>query len=116
MSPQKSEPTGSLLDAIKNSFGSIDQFKKKFNHAALSVFGSGWAWLCLDDKGKLVITTTYNQDSPITDGLIPLLGLDVWEHAYYLKYQNRRPDYITAWWNVINWPYVQERFDRFSRS
>ena len=116
MSPQRSEPTGSLLDAIKNSFGSIDQFKKKFNHAALSVFGSGWVWLCLDDKGQLVITTTYNQDSPITDGLIPLLGLDVWEHAYYLKYQNRRPDYITAWWNVINWPYVQERFDRFSRS
>ncbi len=116
MSPQKSEPTGSLLEAIKNSFGSIDQFKKKFSQAALSVFGSGWAWLCLDDKGKPVIITTYNQDSPTMDGLIPLLGLDVWEHAYYLKYQNRRPDYITAWWNVVNWPYVQERFERFLRS
>lgn len=104
------QPSGALADAIRSTFGSFDEFKAKFTAAATARFGSGWAWLCRDAAGKLVIQDFPNQDSPLTKGLTPLLGLDVWEHAYYLKYQNRRPDYIAAWWNVVNWDDVAERF------
>jgi Fe-Mn family superoxide dismutase len=104
------EPTGALADAIKASFGSFDQFKEKFAAAALGRFGSGWAWLIADGR-NLTIESTPNQDNPIMEGKRPpILGLDVWEHAYYLKYQNRRADYISAWWQVVNWEAVAERF------
>lgn len=103
------QPSGPLADAIKSAFGSFDDFKKKFSDAAAARFGSGWAWLCADKSGKLVIKDFPNQDSPVMEGLRPLLGLDVWEHAYYLKYQNRRPDYIAAFWNVVNWADVSQR-------
>ena len=99
------EPTGELADGISGAFGSFSDFKDQFTKAAIGRFGSGWAWLCLDG-GKLIITSTPNQDNPISDGLKPILGLDVWEHAYYLKYQNKRPAYIEAWWNVVNWEEV----------
>jgi superoxide dismutase, Fe-Mn family len=102
-------PGGALADAIKASFGDFETFKKQFADAAVKRFGSGWAWL-IDVGGKLVIESTANQDSPIMEGKKPLLGLDVWEHAYYLKYQNRRPDYISAWWNTVNWDAVTKRF------
>jgi Fe-Mn family superoxide dismutase len=110
------QPTGELATAIDNVFGSFSQFKEKFTEAATKVFGSGWAWLELGPGGKLQVSSTPNQDSPIMKlgagdtSRTPLLGLDVWEHAYYLKYQNRRPEYITAWFNVVNWDYVAERF------
>jgi Fe-Mn family superoxide dismutase len=104
------QATGGLADAIKSTFGAFDDFKKKFADAAAGRFGSGWAWLCVDKSGKLVIKDFPNQDNPLMEGLKPILGLDVWEHAYYLKYQNRRPDYIAAFWNVVNWPDVAERF------
>lgn len=104
------EPTGGLADAIKAEFGSFDAFKEKFAAAATTRFGSGWAWLIVGKDGKVAITSTPNQDSPIMDGQTPLLGLDVWEHAYYLKYQNRRPDYIKAFWSVVNWAEVAKRF------
>lgn len=100
------EPTGPLADDIKATFGSFDEFKAKFQAAGVGRFGSGWAWLVVGKDGKLAITSTPNQDSPLTDGLKPVLGCDVWEHAYYLKYQNRRPDYLAAWWNVVNWAAV----------
>lgn len=116
MSPQKTEPTGSLLTALQKSFKSLATFKQKFTQAAVSIFGSGWAWLCVNKKKRLVIITTSNQNSPVTHGLIPILGLDVWEHAYYLKYKNKRADYIDAWWNVVNWSYVQERYDEALRA
>ncbi|MEK6674637.1 MAG: superoxide dismutase [Planctomycetota bacterium] len=103
-------PTGGLADAIKSTFGSFEEFKAKFAASAAGRFGSGWAWLCLDGGGKLVIRDFPNQDNPLTAGLTPVLGLDVWEHAYYLKYQNRRPDYVAAWWNVVNWSDVADRF------
>jgi len=103
-------PSGALADAIKSTFGSFEDFKTKFTAAATGRFGSGWAWLCVDKSKKLVLRDFPNQDSPLTVGLAPVLGLDVWEHAYYLKYQNRRPDYITAWWNVVNWKDVAKRF------
>jgi Fe-Mn family superoxide dismutase len=106
------QPSGALGDAIKSTFGSFDKFKEQFAAAGVGRFGSGWAWL-LNDSGKLSITSTPNQDNPLMDGKSAnsvLLGLDVWEHAYYLKYQNRRPDYITAWWNVVNWSDVAKRF------
>ncbi|AVX16723.1 MULTISPECIES: superoxide dismutase SodA [Bacillus] len=99
------EPTGELAEEIKNTFGSFDQFKEKFAGAAAGRFGSGWAWLVVNN-GKLEITSTPNQDSPLSEGKTPVLGLDVWEHAYYLNYQNRRPDYISAFWNVVNWDEV----------
>ncbi len=105
-------PGGALADAIKAGFGAFDEFKTKFNAAAAGRFGSGWAWLCLDGAGKLVVRDFANQDSPLAAGLKPILGLDVWEHAYYLTYQNRRPDYITAWWNVVNWADAAARFEQ----
>ena len=101
-------PTGTVADAINKDFGSYAEFQALFSAAAASVFGSGWAWLAKGNDGKLQIMTTPNQDSPLTQGLVPVLGLDVWEHAYYLKYQNRRPEFITAFWNVINWAQVNE--------
>lgn len=102
-------PSGDLADAINGAFGSFDGFKEKFNTAATTRFGSGWAWLIKTGKG-LEITSSANQDSPIMEGHHPVMGLDVWEHAYYLKYQNRRPEYIGAWWNVVNWNEVAKRF------
>jgi superoxide dismutase, Fe-Mn family len=101
------EPDGELAKKITDTFGDFKQFKEQFNEAAATRFGSGWAWLVLD-KGKLAVTSTANQDSPLSDGATPLLGLDVWEHAYYLKYQNKRPDYIEAFWSIINWQKVAE--------
>jgi superoxide dismutase, Fe-Mn family len=103
------EPKGELGDAIRSTFGSFDEFKKKFGEAAANRFGSGWAWLSVKG-GKLDLASTANQDNPLMDGAKPVLGLDVWEHAYYLKYQNRRPDYIQAWWNVVNWDQAAENF------
>ena len=103
------EPAGDFANAIKSSFGSFAEFKAKFTQAATTRFGSGWAWLLLRD-GKLVIESSANQDNPIMDGGKAFLGLDVWEHAYYLKYQNRRPEYIEAWWNTINWAQVADNF------
>jgi Fe-Mn family superoxide dismutase len=100
---------GELAAAINGAFGSFDNFKTQFANAAATRFGSGWAWLC-HDKGKLAVESTANQDTPLSEGRTPILGLDVWEHAYYLKYQNRRPDYIAAWWNVVNWNEVGKRF------
>lgn len=111
MGPQcGGEPSGTLADAIKVNFGGFDAFKKEFSDCAANRFGSGWAWLVVTLNRKLEIFSTANQDSPWMDGKKPLLGLDVWEHAYYLKYQNRRPDYITAWWGVVNWKKVGELF------
>lgn len=111
MSPQGGgQPQGDLAGAIEASFGSFAEFQEKFTATALGVFGSGWGWLCLDQQGKLVILSTPNQNSPLMDGYQPILGVDVWEHAYYLKYQNRRPDYLKAWWNVVNWQEVNRRY------
>ena len=103
------EPTGNLAEAIKSTFGSFDAFKGKLKEAALGRFGSGWAWLVLDN-GKLNIVSTANQDSPLMTGQTPVLGVDVWEHAYYLRYQNKRADYVDAWWKVVNWANVAKRF------
>ena len=104
-------PSGDLGVAIDDTFGSFDVFKTEFATAAATRFGSGWAWLSVDAEGGLKVHSTANQDSPIMDGMTPILGLDVWEHAYYLNYQNRRPDYISAFWNVINWKQVAEYFE-----
>jgi len=104
------EPTGDLASAISSTFGSFDQFKAAFNDAGAKRFGSGWAWLVIGTDGKLAVTSTANQDSPLIDGLYPVMGNDVWEHAYYLKYQNRRPEYLAAWWNVVNWDEIGKRF------
>jgi Fe-Mn family superoxide dismutase len=108
-------PTGKLSDAIAKTFVSFEEFKKQFSDAAKTRFGSGWAWLCLDDKGNLFICSTPNQDNPLMDIAekkgIPLLTIDVWEHAYYLKYQNKRPDYIEAFWNIVNWDEVATRYE-----
>jgi Fe-Mn family superoxide dismutase len=103
------DPSGELGDAISAAFGSFDAFKEQFEAAGANQFGSGWAWLVLDG-GELKVTSTANQDSPITGGATPLVGNDVWEHAYYLKYNNRRPEYLKAWWNVVNWDKVAERY------
>ena len=103
------EPTGALSAAIDSTFGSFDDFKSQIKNAGVNQFGSGWSWLIHDGSGLAVVGSA-NQDNPISDGRTPLLGVDVWEHAYYLKYQNRRPDYIDAWWNVVNWDKVAERF------
>ena len=103
-------PTGRVADAIKNTFGGYDQFKEQLTKAAVGQFGSGWAWLVADRQGKLSVRGFPNQDSPYMSELTPILGVDVWEHAYYLKYQNRRPDYLDAFWNVVNWPKVAELF------
>jgi superoxide dismutase, Fe-Mn family len=102
-------PDGDLAAAIESAFGSFDDFKTKFKDAGVNRFGSGWSWLIHDGSGLAVVSTA-NQDNPISDGQTPLLGIDVWEHAYYLKYQNKRPDYIDAWWNVVNWSKVSEAF------
>lgn len=108
------KPTGALGDAINAAFGSFDEMKTKFNAAAAGRFGSGWAWLIKDSSGKLAITSTPNQDNPLMDIAetkgTPIIGLDVWEHAYYLNYQNRRPDYVAAWWNIVNWEEAAKRF------
>ena len=103
------EPSGELADAIAAKFGSFDAFKEQFEAAGVNQFGSGWAWLVLD-AGQLKVRSTANQDNPVSDGQTPLLGNDVWEHAYYLKYQNRRPEYLKAWWNVVDWSKVGERY------
>lgn len=107
-----SAPGGALAAAINQTFGSFDAFKTAFNDAGAKRFGSGWAWLVLDKGGKLQVVSTANQDNPLTDGLTPILGNDVWEHAYYLKYQNKRPAYLAAWWNVVNWDVVASRFGK----
>ncbi|NTL85025.1 superoxide dismutase [Enterococcus faecium] len=104
------EPTGEIKEAINEAFGDFSSFKEEFKKAAVGRFGSGWAWLVMEN-GKLAITSTANQDSPLMEGKTPILGLDVWEHAYYLKYKNVRPDYIAAFWNVINWDEVNKRFE-----
>jgi Fe-Mn family superoxide dismutase len=103
------EPTGELGDEIKSAFGDFETFKKTFNETTAKQFGSGWGWLVYKG-GKLEILTTANQDNPLSQGLYPILGNDVWEHAYYLKYQNKRPDYLAAWWNTVNWEKIAERF------
>ena len=103
------QPSGKLAEAIKGTFGSFEQFKEKFSAAAMGRFGSGWAWLVKDGSGKLDISSTANQDTPLSEAKFPILGLDVWEHAYYLKYQNRRVEYVAAWWNVVNWQEAERR-------
>ncbi|MGE3798245.1 MAG: superoxide dismutase [Thermomicrobiales bacterium] len=110
MGPNGGEPSGALLDAINAAFGSLDAMKEEVNKAGAGRFGSGWAWVVVKD-GKLAVTSTPNQDNPLMDGSgTPILGVDVWEHAYYLKYQNKRPDYLSAWWNTVNWSAVADRF------
>lgn len=104
------EPKNTLAEAINSEFKTLASFKEQFAKSAQGRFGSGWAWLVVDENGKLVITSTPNQDSPFMENQTPVLGLDVWEHAYYLKYQNRRPEYIEAWWNIVNWPQVEENY------
>jgi Fe-Mn family superoxide dismutase len=105
-------PTGALAQAIGQAFGSLDAFKTQFNDAGTKRFGSGWAWLVMSPDRKLQVTSTANQDSPLMDGHFPIMGNDVWEHAYYLKYQNRRAEYLAAWWNVVNWDEIVQRYER----
>jgi len=104
-------PSGDVAEAIENTFSSFDKFKEEFQNAGIGRFGSGWAWLVVDNE-KLSIMSTPNQDSPLMEGKHPILGVDVWEHAYYLKYQNKRADYLAAWWNVVNWKHVEEMFKK----
>jgi Fe-Mn family superoxide dismutase len=111
MSPNGGQPSGKLLSAIEKTFGSLDAFKEQFSAESANHFASGWTWLVKDKKGALSIMSTNNQDSPLSSGLTPVLGIDTWEHAYYLRYQNRRPDYISAWWNVVNWKKADEYFN-----
>ncbi|MDQ2744604.1 MAG: superoxide dismutase [Chloroflexota bacterium] len=106
------QPTGALAEAINKAFGDFDSFKQQFNDAGTKRFGSGWAWLCRDSNGNLHIESTANQDNPLSEDHFPIMGNDVWEHAYYLKYQNRRPEYLGAWWNVVNWGEVTKRYER----
>jgi Fe-Mn family superoxide dismutase len=108
------QPTGALAEAIQSTFGGVDNLKAQLNDAGVKRFGSGWSWLVVAG-GKLQVLSSANQDSPLMEGQVPILGIDVWEHAYYLKYQNRRPDYLTAWWNVANWDEVAKRFQAASR-
>jgi Fe-Mn family superoxide dismutase len=110
------EPTGAIASAINQNFGNFAAFKKQFNEAGASRFGSGWAWLVRTKDGKLAVTSTANQDSPLSEGNYPIMGNDVWEHAYYLKYQNRRADYLDAWWNVLNWDEINRRFAAASKA
>ncbi len=113
MSPKKGTgqaPSGTLLDKLQHTFGDVKTFQEQFGQSAVKVFGSGWEWLVFD-KGEVKLMSTPNQDSPLTQGLTPLLGLDVWEHAYYLQYYNKRPDYVAAWWNIVNWDDVARRLD-----
>ena len=117
MTPKKSngqEPSGTLLDKIQHEFGDLKTFKEQFGQGAIKIFGSGWQWLVWDN-GEVKLMSTPNQDSPLTQGKIPLLGLDVWEHAYYLQYYNRRPDYVEAWWNVVNWDDVARRLNEATK-
>ena len=107
------EPSGGLADLIVTTFGSYMDFKEQFSRVAVNLFGSGWAWLCVDADGKALITSTANQDNPLSTDLFPLLGLDLWEHAYYLNYENRRGDYVSAWWNVVNWENVASNYYTF---
>jgi len=109
------EPTGSFAEGLKQTFGSFKVFQQMFTEAALSQFGSGWAWLVIDKAGNLSVLASPNEDSPLVQALTPLLGLDVWEHAYYLKYQNKRADYIEAWWNVVNWAEVANLYNKASQ-
>jgi Fe-Mn family superoxide dismutase len=106
------EPSGAIANAIKEAFGSFDEFKKRFNDAGVKQFGSGWTWLVRQPSGGLQVMATPNQDSPLIQGLYPVMGNDVWEHAYYLKYQNRRADYLNAWWSVVNWKEISRRFEQ----
>jgi Fe-Mn family superoxide dismutase len=112
----RTELAGPLADAINKAFGGFAQFKEQFAKACIGRFGSGWGWLVADRSGALTIESTPNQDTPLMEGRQPILGCDVWEHAYYLKYQNRRPDYVSAWWNVVNWSDVTGRYDRAMRA
>jgi len=113
--PKKTTPSNSFQELIDSTFGSVDILKEKFSTAAINHFGSGWAWLVLDNN-SLKILSTPNQNNPISNGKTPIFGIDVWEHAYYLKYQNKRSDYINAWWNVVNWDYISSDFERFTNS
>ena len=106
------QPSGPLADAINQAFGSFDNFKTQFNQAGATRFGSGWAWLSMEPGGALRVESTANQDNPLSEGRFPVMGNDVWEHAYYLKYQNRRPDYLNAWWNTVNWQAVSQRYEK----
>src|SRR5262249_7516257 len=108
------QPTGALAEAIQSTFGGVDNLKAQMNDAGVKRFGSGWSWLVVAG-GKLQVLSTANQDSPLMEGQVPILGIDVWEHAYYLKYQNRRPDYLAAWWNVVNWDEIAKRFQAADR-
>ncbi len=108
----RGKPQGELAKKIDEAFGSFDKFKEELENAGKTQFGSGWAWLVLDG-GKLAVVKTPNQDNPITEGKYPLLGVDVWEHAYYLKYQNRRPEYLSTWWNTVNWDEVSKRYEHY---
>lgn len=109
------EPGGILAEALTNEFGSVDEFRNKYEKTAANLFGSGWAWLVISKNGKLEITQTQNQDTPLSFGKKPLLLLDLWEHSYYLKYQNKRPEYIKAWWNVVNWDAIQKSYQDFQK-
>lgn len=111
ISPNSSKPAGMLLKTLESTYGSINVFKEKFSNSALTLFGSGWGWLVINSN-KLEITSTSNQNTPISEGKTPILGIDVWEHAYYLKYRNKRVDYINAWWNIVNWEYVASLFEK----
>ena len=112
MGPNGGQPSGKLASDIDSTFGGLDQLKEKINAAGAGRFGSGWAWLIKSKEGKLEVISTLNQDSPLMDGNTPILGVDDWEHAYYLNYQNRRPDYLNAWWNVVNWDEVSRRYEQ----
>jgi superoxide dismutase, Fe-Mn family len=116
MKPRGSEASGRVLDAIKQSFGDLNQFQEKFNTAGANHFGSGWVWLVRSNAGKIEIITSANQDSPFMQGHYPIMGNDLWEHAYYLKYNNRRPEYLKAWWQTLNWEEINRRFEESERA